>query len=236
MKLLKELFKSKKSDPWDGLKDEHRIIPAFDFEGVQYYQFEDTFNLCSGRAFAALDFYQETRMKCTREFLEAHCDVVSQKLDAAVKSMLITTDVLDLNQLNTIIKELTTLNNQLNDRLTMLHDHDSVYKLASVVYFTKQEKVYDFDYKYNIEKKIPAFKRMDEAFFLLMHASDLIPFGGMSPKDLRTYLQTQQKVTQHQLENLLSQSSEGFKKTESFKRLDSLMNTALEQLSSEESH
>lgn len=224
------IFKTKKPDAWDGIKDEHRIIPAFQHEGIQYYQFEDTFNACSGRSFAALDFYQEHRMSTTREFLALHVDVVEQKIKKAQEGMLITNDTLDFNKVNDPIKEIRILNDQLKQRLDMILGYETCLKLACVVFFTKDEKPYDFDYKYNIENKLPAFKRMDESFFLLMRTADLIPYGDMSEKDLRDYATTQQKIHDHQLENLLSQSSEDFKKTEHYKKLDLLMSTALEKL------
>ena len=39
--------------PYFQLKTEHKIVPAFICDGVQYYQFEDIFALASGRAFVA---------------------------------------------------------------------------------------------------------------------------------------------------------------------------------------
>ncbi len=223
--MFRKLFKgNKKPDKWEGVKDEHRIVKAFEFEGVEYFKFEDEFNLCTGRAFATLDYYEELRQRTTREYLQAFNDAINTELENARNTMVVTNHELDLNRVYQHIEKIGQLNKYLTERLDFIVDYETLYKLASVVFFTRDEQPYDYDFKYNREQKIPAFMRMGADFFLLMPVNELVPFGNMSTDDLMDYLKTQHQIHTHQLKQVLLHVSENFRKTESFKRLESWMN------------
>ena len=132
---------------WD-VKEQHQIVEAFKWDGVQYYQFKDINALMSGRAFTAIDFYNELSMRCTREFLTAHTTAVDNMLNS--------------KEIN--LTDLAVLNKQLKERLEMILIPDQVLKVASVVYFDETESPYSYDYKYNHEK-IKAWKA-DELSYL----------------------------------------------------------------------
>ena len=117
---------------WD-VKNKHQIVKAFKLDGVQYYQFKDINNTMSGRAFAALDFYNELDMKCNRDYLLQHTEAVDALLS-------------DPKKIN--VGELYNLNKQIKERLEFILVPDIVYKLASVVYFDESEAPYDYDYQY----------------------------------------------------------------------------------------
>lgn len=161
---------------------ENRIIEAFTCGGITYYQFDDAFNMPNERALTALTYYEELRMRCTREFLVAHCDAINEILS-------------DTKKIN--LPRLAILNQQLKERLDWIFEPDIAYKLASVVYFDKNENPYRYDMKY-AQDKIKHWKkhRGINDFFLQKPLLDLIPFLKGSEVNLETYSEVIQKATE----------------------------------------
>jgi hypothetical protein len=120
----------------------HVIVPAFELAGVEYYRFDDVFNLPYERGLTALVFYEETRMRCSREYLEKHVEVVRNTL----RSNRI--DIFKLNQLN----------EQMGERLKLSLDVDLLYKLASIVFFDRNENPVLYDAEY-CRKKVDFWKK-----------------------------------------------------------------------------
>ena len=165
-------------------KEEHPYTWAFKCGGIDHYEFEDINNLMCGRAFAAIDFYNELGMKCTREFLQAHC--------AAVQEILNPKTPIDIFKLN-------TLNVQLQERLDMVIDSETIYKIASVVFFDKTEKPYSYDFKYG-QKKIERWKKEEGLdFFLRKPIRNLIPALEISDKDFLAYMKVGQEINREHL-------------------------------------
>lgn len=152
----------------------HIIEEAFEVGGVKYYQFADIFSLPYERGLFALMIYEETRMKCTLEYLTKHVNVVREILRSEK------IDIFRINQLN----------EQLNDRLNMALDVDLLYKLASVVFFTQEENPVLYDQAY-CDKKIEYWKKHKAVsdFFLQQPLKDLMPFLESVDFDLNTYSQ-----------------------------------------------
>ena len=176
---------------WD-IENEGRIIPAFKSQGKQYNQFEDINQMMTGRAFTCVDYYHELSMRCTREYLEKHCDAMET--------------VLSKTSINII--EIATIHSQLKERLTMIVDPDIVFKIASVVYFTKDESPWSYDFKYN-QKKIEKWKLLDlKDFFFMIRVQDLIPIGDLSKTDFETYMKMGTEINKRNLANLSTMTSE----------------------------
>ena len=170
---------------WD-IDNPARIIPAFKHGGKQYYQFEDINNMMTGRAFTAVDFYHELSMRITREYLEKHCEAMDKILDGTEIK------VMDIAQLHIQMKE----------RLTMILDSEVVYKIASVVYFTKDESPWSYDYKYN-QKKIETGKKCElKDFFFMIRVNDLITGINLSDQDFETFMKVGNTVNKAHLENI----------------------------------
>lgn len=193
-------------EPKFDLLPEHRIVPAFISGGVQYYKFEDSNNILSGRGFAAVNFYKELSMSCTRSFLQAHCE--------AVRLILRNTKEIDLPGLD-------KLNTQLSERLEMIVDEVTVYKVASVVYFDASENPYSFDYDYAFKKIAKWKKEKVNDFFLLTPVRDLIPSTLWSEENLTNYLQTGEKITTEHLESIFTTLSDTAIHKEWYKMLKS---------------
>jgi len=189
---------------WD-LKEEHQIVEAFKWDGVQYYQFKDINTLMSGRAFTALDFYNEFSMKCDREFLQAHTTAIE--------------NILNSKQIN--ITDIAILNKQVKERLDMILIPDQVLKIASVVYFDKTESPYGYDHGYNHDK-IKAWKGSEKVldFFLQTPVRNLIPAINLSKSDLETYITIADKVNTEHLKKISTLLSEKDRSKEFYKILN----------------
>jgi hypothetical protein len=187
-----------KREPKFEVDEKHKVVPAFEMDGVQYYQFADINNMMTGRAFVAMDYYNELSMRCTREYLVEHCDAMEKVLSGD------SINVINIAQLHT----------QLKERLEMILQPDIVYKIASVVYFDESEQPYTYDFKYN-QKKIEQWKSKGMDFFLQIPLNELIPSLDLSEVDLKNYMIVADKVNRKHLENISTLKFGKTKKRES---------------------
>lgn len=192
MSWTKKLFARKK----DIFKSEKHITKlAFTIKGVDYYCYDDVFSLPYERGLKAITFYEEARMKCDLEFLKLHTEAVNNILK---------------NSKGTVkIFEIERLNTQLMERLNFVVDVDLLYKLASVIFFDKNENPTTYEFKYNIEQKIPFWKSNKDVgdFFLQEQIQNLIPFLKSSEPISQDYVEALTKVNRLHLESLLSHIS-----------------------------
>ena len=188
----------------------HPIVLAFESGGKKYYQFEDIMNLCHARAFRAMEIYEEVQSRCTRELILLHTDAINNLLLA--------------NPIN--VFEIKKLNEALKERADFIISGDTLWKLASVVYFDETENPYDYDYKYGIKKIQEWQKEKDvSAFFFNTPISKLIPSLTLSESDLRTYIKVAEAVTKKQLDDIYQYTSKNKRNQDLFK-ISELLNTA----------
>lgn len=158
--ILKRIF----SKPFRSylLENKYKVEPAFELNGVRYYQFANQEEAPTGRQFAALAIYNEMDMRCSREYLELHCRAMDKLLSDPKKIH---------------IGYIAQINANLKDRLDLMVVPDFIYKLASVVFFDETESPYMYDYDYN-QKKVEKWKedKGTLAFFLQTPLKDLVPF------------------------------------------------------------
>jgi len=171
-----ELFKKLRQKARDAKSvfptSEHVIEWAFNCGGIDYYQFSDVFSLPYERGLTAVAIYNELDMRCTRDYLLLHTSAI----DAILSSNEI--DIFKIKQLN----------EQMKQRLMLITDVDLLYKLASVVFFDKNENpaIYESDYS---SKKIEHWKkhRGTSDFFSQKPLMDLIPFLQNAEVDLSSF-------------------------------------------------
>lgn len=170
------------------LDQKYKVVEAFRFDGVVYYQFDDSYQIPTGRAFAALTFYHELEMKCDKVYLEKHCKAVEVILS-------------DPKKIN--IQAIAIINKNLKERLNLAPFPDHIYKLASVMFFDENESPYNYDFKYGHEK-IARWKRGGSMldFFLKIPLKDLMPFSNLPEKNLETYFQVADQVDRMHQEDL----------------------------------
>ncbi len=168
------------------VQNKYRVVPAFKCGGKEYFMFEDQNHVPTGRQLAAVMVYNEMQMKVDRDYLTMHVK--------AMDKVLSNPRAIDMT---TIMK----LNLHMKERLGLMVLPDFVYKLASVVFFDKDEPMYDYDLAYN-EKKIEEWKRDKEMldFFLQTPVRNLIPSWDEHPGDMKTYLNLASQIAKiHQL-------------------------------------
>jgi len=163
------------------------IKHAFTCGGIDYFQFEDFNNVPALRGLKTMVFYEEMRMKCSMEYLKEHVKAVDEQL---LKT-----------KIN--IYNIKKLNDQLNQRLEIAIDMELVYKIASIVFFTADENVNDYDYALNARKVSHWKKYGGTDFFLLNPLQELLPVLKNMNGNLRNYIQVQEKLNQIHLDTLL---------------------------------
>ena len=171
------------------------IVEAFTMAGNKYYMFDDVFNIPYERGLKALVYYEEFRMRVNKEYLKMHVDAMDKILSDPSKI-----------DIGTIAK----LNNQLKERLELIVEPDLLYKLASVVFFDKNEKPESYDFNYS-KKKIEFWKKnmSTQSFFLETPLVTLIPFLKLSGTNIDTYSTIVEKINDihlGSLSNILSKS------------------------------
>ena len=186
-KFLKRLFNRK---PKAILIDNtYRIVPAFEWKGETYYMHENPLNTATGRGLTAMVFMEEILMRCSVDYLKHHVQAVEK----------IVSDPKKIN-----ISAIVQLNNNLKERvnfLVALPEH--VFKMASIVFFTKEESPYKYDAKFN-EQKIKAWQEAEGMydFFLQTPLKTLLPFLVLPENNSAYYLKVQQNINQMHLKQV----------------------------------
>jgi len=169
---------------------DHKYVIEFAFEiaGNKYFRFNDVYTLPYERGLMAIAVYEETRMKCSREYLTEHCNAIAEILRDPKK-----VDIFRINELN----------EQMRERLNLAMDVDLLYKLASIVFFDANEPPVLYDADYNA-KKITFWKKHRGVadFFLQKPVTELIPFIQSSEFDLDVYSELNERLNEVHLERL----------------------------------
>lgn len=188
-RLYKKLFTRSPKDHFPGFA--YPIEEAFTANGITYYKFQDVNNICCLRALKTITFYTEMQMRCDYKYLKRHVEAVDKELSG--KSGKID------------IYKLKTYNDYLKARLEWVMDTDLVYKLASVVYFDKNENPLEYDMVYN-QKKIEQWKENIPIndFFLSMPIMSLVPFLKDLEMNIREYSMVTELIKKEQLKNISS--------------------------------
>lgn len=157
------------------------IKEAFTIEGRTFYQYEDPFNIPYERGLKTITFYEEARMKITYEYMELH----AKAIDKILSSQKI--DVFKIKALNDIMKE----------RMKWYCDVDIIYKLASVVFFEKNDNPTTYDFKKGAEN-IDFWKQHKSVtdFFYQTPLLALLPFLNELELNLETYSEITKALNQ----------------------------------------
>jgi hypothetical protein len=171
------------------LDNTYTIVPAFEWKGQTYYMHQDAINAATGRGLYAMKFMEEILMRCSVTYLKAHTKAMNAIFNNPSKI-----------NLPAIIK----LNSNLEERINLLSAlPEHVYKMASIIFFTKEESPYRYDEKYN-EKKIMEWMATDGMydFFLQTPLSSLMPFLKLPESNSENYLEVQTKINQLHLKQV----------------------------------
>jgi hypothetical protein len=154
------------------------------------------------------------QMNCDRELLLAHCDAKENISKKLLEAFNIQAGKMNLTKIFDLQKESIALDMQLKERVTMITDPDLIYKLASIVFFDKNESPYNYEHSYNL-KKIEFWKKHKTMhdFFLSMPVQKLVPFLKTLPQDTLSSsmemeaMETVRKITKANWEILSSHLS-----------------------------
>lgn len=168
---IKRLFKHKLK-PYL-VDDKYKVVPAFSIGGEDYWMFDSTNEVPTGRFFAAMGVYAEMEMNCDKDYLLTHTRAMDKILSDPKKIS---------------IQSVVQLNINLKERLELMPFPNYIYKLASVIFFDKTESLYAYDYEYNL-KKIERWKAAGGGldFFCNTPLKELVPSLTMPEKDTQTY-------------------------------------------------
>ncbi len=172
------------------LKEGHKVQHVLTLDGMKYFEFVDSNMAPCNRMFTAMTFYNELKMRCDRDYLTAHCQAVR--------------DILSGKSGGVDLVQLGKLTLQLQERLEFILEPETALKYASVVIFDETEDPYAYDFKYNLEVKIPRWKKEDlGGFFLSMPVKKLFPHLNLSQDDLNQSLEIIKKIDQVHLKDIL---------------------------------
>lgn len=152
-----------------------KIEPAFKSGGVQYYNFAKDTQIRTGRYMILQNFLQEVYFRMSLERLKLYIDKITNNLNG-------TQGVINIGN---ALEMLT----QMKHLTEMAFEPDTVYRLASVIYFDASEDLRTWDRDHN-DKKIKAWKENGTLdFFYGRPFQELTGLKGISETDLRRYLE-----------------------------------------------
>lgn len=183
-KILKKLFYRKPKAIL--LEGNVRVVPAFTWQGETYYMHEDPLNISTGRGLTAMVVYEELLMRCDVNYLNHHIAEMDKIFSDAKK-----TNLPRLYQLHANMKERVKF-------LTALPEH--VFKLAAIVFFTKDESYFKCDSAVN-KKKVEAWQAAPDMydFFLRTPLKTLLPFLELPQSNTKEYLEAQELISKRHL-------------------------------------
>jgi hypothetical protein len=180
------------NDHWV-VEEGHVIVPAFESEGVQYYQMKDIFNSFAGRALDAMAIYEKWSMRTSPEFMTAWLQGLENTINA--------------NPIK--ITEVAEMINIMRERINFALPTESIiWELAAVAFFDRNESPYRYDPEYAKEKIVRWKKDIGlPAFFFATPLRDMVSLPDLSEAGLKNYLTAVEAVSGKQLEKVLSHLS-----------------------------
>jgi hypothetical protein len=199
---IKKIFSKEKTNPFPNSK--HVIKHAFEVGGVDYYEFDEVANLPFKRGLKFLSIYNELDMRCDRFYLLKHTEAIENILTGGKR--------VGFDEM----MKIRELNMQLKERLEMVFQEDLVYKVASVVFFDKNENPNDWEWGYAM-KKIEHWKQHKGVhdFFLQEPIQRLIPFLNGGALNFQIYSEVSKQIDAKHLESVYSNLSESLSKISS---------------------
>jgi hypothetical protein len=163
------------------------IEEAYMCKGVQYYNFKSDSLVRTGRYMFVQNFLQEVFYRMDLDRLKAYIARIRSEIDGSKKDKEGTPQV---NFGNAIV-----FLDQMKTLTELAFEPETVYRLASVIYFDESEDVTKWDKGHN-DKKIAAWKEDGTLdFFYGRPFIELTGLKGISETDLRECLDKFQRLT-----------------------------------------
>ena len=171
--------------------------------GLNFFEFVDFNEMPVQRALYTLTILNEVSQKLTKERLIAFLDAIEATINSPTVQLV----------------EVMKLTIALRERVEMIMEPESLYKLSSVVYFTEEENPNDYSQTKSYEH-IKLFKKCSEtSFFLSQPIKKCMPQHNLSDEDLIKYLEIAKKINLKEFENIGTILSKEQKMKDSFNLL-----------------
>lgn len=172
---------------------------AFEAAGIKYYNFKRDTEVRAGRYIIIANFLQEVFYRMDREMLRTYVDRVVSEIDGTKGQINIGNALTFLGQ----VKTLTGL----------AFESDTMYRLASAVYFDVTEALNTWDQKHN-ELKIQGWKEDGTLdFFYRRPFSELTGLKNISQTDMRASLEASVRLKEEYKRVLNSATQEADSKS-----------------------
>jgi len=161
---------------------------VFTCGGTHYYELLNFDEIYEDRQPWAVQFGNECNMKITSDSIIEFMDAILAECSVGGKKETIN------------IGRITELVNGVKYRAEWLFEPDSLYRMASVMFFDLKEDIRHYDLEYN-KKKIEDFKKKGQdllTFLLRRVLGDKHPFLNLSAQDSQLYLSQLQLVREGQ--------------------------------------
>jgi len=176
--------------PSTGAKIEH----VFTLAGQHFYKLSNELELSETRWAYLRQYYHEMEMRMTKDSLLEFCDAIKKACNPPKGQSI-------------EIGRIDRLADEMKDRCEWLLEPDSLFRFASVLYFTFEEDITGYDEKYN-KKKIELFKKKELMPTLLQTLkNEQLGLLGMSETDLKNYLEKAKQMAETQRKFAAGQSS-----------------------------
>jgi hypothetical protein len=143
---------------------------AFEIQGIEYFQFKNLADMPSERYYAVSERITEVEMRIDRESLLAYLDKIEELINLG-----------NFGRVGAIVEEMRF-------RTEMLVETETLYRLASCVFFTIDEDLTTYDLDFN-DAKIAIFKKEKiNDFFFKEPIKKFIRLPSISQQDLELCL------------------------------------------------
>lgn len=174
------------------------IQEVFEIDGISHYQFVDPMATPGLRGLSAVMFYEELRMRTTKELQVKEMQYINEKCNELLHVHLSGSSG-KINLVNAIaaIQDIQKTQVFRQERMNFIVEPELAYKFASVVFFDENESPYAYDQAYN-KLKIERWKKHESTldFFLRQPISRLIGFFEPSDISFPDYMKIVDQVLQ----------------------------------------
>lgn len=154
----------------------------FECDGEKYYKFKEEYEIPTGRYIHIDACLREHEMRMSLPLLKAFIEELKANTNGK-------TGQIDLHAVNVILYNIET-------RVNLAFDPDTIKRLASVIYFDKSERLNGFD-KDHAAKKIASWEKQKFTdFFFKTPIRELLGLQDISETSLLNYMEEAKQVLQ----------------------------------------
>jgi hypothetical protein len=159
----------------------HKVEPAFDVRGKQYYRFTEEHQMPTGRYKWVLNYLREVDLRMDIETFKSYLKGLKSALNPGEKH------VINLEEAWKIILNMES-------RANLAFEVEGVRRLASVIFFDDSEDLSGYDMKYNRVKMLNWENNKTLDFFLTMPISALLGMNNISIESLEEFIQKSTEI------------------------------------------